>query len=89
MAGDSRQPMSFHTNVGDNIELENGGLTARKRNTDYRYHSTVFSSRPLEPGEIFTVRVEIEGRSRVSLSIVPTANIYIGLLFSCFKNIGL
>ena len=58
MAGDSRQPMSFHTNVGDNIELENGGLTARRRDINDVTHTTVFSSRPLEPGEIFTVRLD-------------------------------
>ena len=58
MSGDSRQPMSFHSNVGDNIELGNGGLTARKRDIKDVTHTTVYSSRPLEPGEIFTVRVE-------------------------------
>ena len=64
MSGDSRHPMSFHTTVGDNIELENGRLTARRRDTLTGLHTTVFSSRPLEPGEIFTVRVE--GRIEVS-----------------------
>ena len=58
MSGDSRPPVSFHSNVGDNIEMQNRGLTATRRDINDVTHTKVFSSRPLEPGEIFTVRME-------------------------------
>jgi hypothetical protein len=56
MSSVSREPISFHPNVGDNIELEDGGFTARRKGRGA--HTTVFSSRPLEPGETFAVRIE-------------------------------
>ena len=56
-AGDK---LRFHTQCGENVDLQEGGEVASRRNPYDEFTSaTVLTSRPLRPGEMFELTVSV------------------------------